>query len=113
MTTARRILILGAAGRDFHNFLVAFRDDPTALVVGFTAAQIPGIGGRRFPAALAGPRYPDGIPIEDEARLEALCRERGVEQVVFAYSDAPTWTCRDRSAPDSRKNTSQCPGAGL
>ena len=87
MTTARRTLILGAAGRDFHNFLVALRDDPTVEVVGFTAAQIPGIGGRRLPAALAGPRYPDGIPIEDEARFEGLCRARGVAQVVFAYSD--------------------------
>ena len=87
MATARRTLILGAAGRDFHNFLVALRDDPAVEVVGFTAAQIPGIGGRRFPASLAGPRYPDGIPIEDEARLEALCAERRVDQVVFAYSD--------------------------
>ena len=87
MTTARRVLILGAAGRDFHNFNVVFRDDPTVTVVGFTAAQIPGIGGRRYPAALAGPRYPDGIPIDDEAQLEALCRARRVDQVVFAYSD--------------------------
>jgi predicted GTPase len=82
-----RTLILGAAGRDFHNFLVALRDDPAVEVIGFTAAQIPGIGGRRFPASLAGPRYPDGIAIEDEANLETVCRERAVEQVVFAYSD--------------------------
>lgn len=53
-------MILGAAGRDFHNFTVVYRDDPTATVVGFTAAQIPGIAGRRYPAALAGPRYPSG-----------------------------------------------------
>ncbi len=82
-----RILILGAAGRDFHNFNVLYRDDPEATVVAFTAAQIPGIGGRRYPVALAGPRYPEGIPIEAEADLEALCRRHGVTHVVFAYSD--------------------------
>jgi predicted GTPase len=80
-------LILGAAGRDFHNFNVLYRDDPTVTVVGFTAAQIPGISCRRYPASLAGQRYPDGIPIDDEERLELLCRERRVDQVVFAYSD--------------------------
>jgi len=85
----RRVLILGAAGRDFHNFNVVFRDDPASIVVGFTATQIPGIAGRRYPAALAGPRYPDGIPIDDEAELEALCRSRDVDEVVFAYSDVP------------------------
>lgn len=85
----RRVLILGAAGRDFHNFNVVYRDDPAHEVVAFTAAQIPGIAGRRYPAALAGPRYAQGIPIEDEARLEALCRELAVDLVVFAYSDLP------------------------
>ncbi len=85
----RRVLILGAAGRDFHNFNVVFRDDPTAVVVGFTASQIPGIAPRRYPSALAGARYPDGIPIDDEAALEALCRARRVDEVVFAYSDVP------------------------
>jgi predicted GTPase len=89
VTRPRRILILGAAGRDFHNFNVCYRDDPEALVVAFTAAQIPGISHRRYPAALAGPRYPDGIPIEDESELEALCAEHAVDQVVFAYSDVP------------------------
>ncbi len=83
----RRVLILGAAGRDFHDFNVAFRDDPGVEVVGFTAAQIPDIAGRRYPAALAGPRYPDGIPIYEESRLESLCAELGVERVVLAYSD--------------------------
>ncbi|HMM51909.1 MAG TPA: GTP-binding protein [Burkholderiaceae bacterium] len=87
MTRPTRILILGAAGRDFHNFNQVYRDDPGVEVVAFTATQIPGISGRRYPPELAGPRYPDGIPIEDEARLEALCRERGVDRVVFAYSD--------------------------
>jgi predicted GTPase len=83
----RRIVILGAAGRDFHNFNVVYRDDPTSVVVAFTAAQIPGIAGRRYPPALAGPRYPGGIPIEDEAALEAICRRERVDTVVFAYSD--------------------------
>jgi predicted GTPase len=82
-----RIVILGAAGRDFHNFNVVYRDDPAVEVVAFTGAQIPGIGGRRYPASLAGPRYPEGIPIEDEAGLEAICRRRQVDRVAFAYSD--------------------------
>ncbi len=82
-----RVLILGAAGRDFHNFNVVFRDDPDVEVVAFTAAQIPGIAGRRYPPELAGPRYPEGIPIEPEARLEALLAEGRVDQAVFAYSD--------------------------
>lgn len=82
-----RVVILGAAGRDFHNFNVVYRDDPGVEVVAFTAAQIPGIAGRRYPAALAGPRYPDGIPIEPEAELDPLIEARGVDLVVFAYSD--------------------------
>lgn len=85
----RRVLILGAAGRDFHDFNVVYRDDPATRVVAFTAAQIPGIGGRRYPAALAGPRYPDGIPIAEESELESLCRAHQVDEVVFAYSDVP------------------------
>jgi predicted GTPase len=83
----QRVVIVGAAGRDFHNFNVVYRDDPGVQVVAFTAAQIPGISGRLYPAALAGPLYPDGIPIVDEGDLEALCRGRGVDTVVFAYSD--------------------------
>ncbi|MGE0455358.1 MAG: cyclic 2,3-diphosphoglycerate synthase [Vicinamibacteria bacterium] len=83
----RRIVIMGAAGRDFHNFNVAYRDEPAAVVVAFTAAQIPGIAGRRYPAQLAGLLYPEGIPIVDEAELEALCRREEVDEVVFAYSD--------------------------
>ena len=82
-----RILIMGAAGRDFHNFNVVYRHDPAFEVVAFTAAQIPGIAGRRYPAALAGPLYPQGIAVEPEAELEALIRTREIEQVVFAYSD--------------------------
>lgn len=84
---AKRVVIVGAAGRDFHNFNVVFRDDPACAVVAFTAAQIPGISGRRYPATLAGERYPDGIAILDEAELPNICRERNVDEVVFAYSD--------------------------
>ena len=84
---ARRVVIMGAAGRDFHNFNVVFRDDPTVRVVAFTAPQIPGIAGRRYPTSLAGPLYPDGIAIEEETELEAICRREQVDEVVFAYSD--------------------------
>jgi predicted GTPase len=89
MTTPTRTIILGAAGRDFHNFNMVYRDDPAATVVAFTATQIPGISGRRYPPSLAGPRYPNGIPIEDEGALEGICRRERVNQVVFAYSDVP------------------------
>lgn len=78
---------MGAAGRDFHNFNVVYRDDSLIEVVAFTAAQIPEIAGRIYPPSLAGPRYPDGIPIVDESELAELCREQDVDQVVFAYSD--------------------------
>jgi predicted GTPase len=83
----RWVVIMGAAGRDFHNFNVAYRDDPAVAVLAFTAAQIPGIAGRRYPAALAGALYPDGIPILPEAQLDAYCRATDVDEVVFAYSD--------------------------
>lgn len=83
----RRVVIVGAAGRDFHNFNMVYRDDPAVEVVAFTAAQIGGIAGRVYPAALAGPHYPSGIPIVDEDSLDTLCRERAVDEVVFAYSD--------------------------
>ena len=80
-------MILGAAGRDFHNFNVVYRDDRDVTVVAFTATQIPGIAGRRYPPALAGPRYPAGIAIVDESTLEMLCHREAVTEVVFAYSD--------------------------
>jgi predicted GTPase len=82
-----RIVILGAAGRDFHDFNLLWREDPSARVVAFTAAQIPHIENRRYPASLAGPLYPDGIPIVPEDRLESLIADEGVDQVAFAYSD--------------------------
>lgn len=84
---ARRIVILGAAGRDFHNFNVVYRDDPEVQVVAFTQAQIPRTSDRHYPPTLAGPRYPHGIPIVDEGDLEFVCRRECVEEVVFAYSD--------------------------
>ena len=83
----QRALILGAAGRDFHNFNVYFRDNADYQVVGFTAAQLPNIAGRRYPAELAGTRYPDGIPIEVEGGLPDMIRDRRVDVVVFSYSD--------------------------
>jgi predicted GTPase len=83
----RRVAILGAAGRDFHNFNVCFRKDPESRVIAFTAAQIPEIAGRRYPPELAGPLYPDGIPIVPEEQLEQLIVTQKVDLVVFSYSD--------------------------
>jgi predicted GTPase len=85
--TTKRILILGAAGRDFHNFNVVFRDNPEFEVVGFTATQIPGISNRGYPKELAGHLYPARIPIFEERDLERLIREHKVDAVVFSYSD--------------------------
>ncbi len=82
-----RVLIMGAAGRDFHNFNVYFRSNPNYEVVAFTATQIPNIEGRMYPAELAGPNYPKGIPIYPESELVNLIRDLRVNQVVFAYSD--------------------------
>jgi predicted GTPase len=83
----RRVLIMGAAGRDFHNFNVVYRNDPSAEVVAFTATQIPFIGDRRYPPSLSGERYPDGIQIHDESELVPLIRDLDVDEVVFSYSD--------------------------
>ena len=83
----RRVVIMGAAGRDFHDFNVVFRADAGVKVVAFTAAQIHGIDERRYPPELAGPYYPDGIPIVPEAGLLDLLRRERVDEVVFAYSD--------------------------
>jgi predicted GTPase len=82
-----KLLIMGAAGRDFHNFNVCFRNNPDYEVVAFTAAQIPGIEDKIYPPELAGKHYPKGIPIFSESRLEDLIREKGIQRVVFAYSD--------------------------
>ncbi len=84
---SQNVLILGAAGRDFHNFNVYFRGNPAYHVVAFTAAQIPNIADRRYPASLAGPDYPFGIPIQVESELERLIRDHAVDVAVFSYSD--------------------------
>ncbi len=84
-----RILIMGAAGRDFHNFNVYFRDNLDYEVVAFTATQIPNIDGRLYPPELAGPQYPNGIPIYAESNLVKLIEEEKIDQVIFAYSDVP------------------------
>ncbi len=85
--TRRRTLILGAAGRDFHNFNVLYRNDESYEVVAFTATQIPDIDGRKYPAQLAGPLYPQGIPILDEAELENIIRSESIDLCVLSYSD--------------------------
>ena len=85
----KKIIICGAAGRDFHNFNVLFRDNPEVKVTAFTATQIPDIDGRIYPPELAGSLYPQGIPIHDESKLPALIAEHGIDEVHFAYSDVP------------------------
>lgn len=83
----KRIIIMGAAGRDFHNFNLCFREDPTCEVVAFTATQIPYIHDRIYPPELSGPLYPKGIPIYPEDKLASLIRDKEIDEVVFAYSD--------------------------
>ncbi|MFQ5672715.1 MAG: cyclic 2,3-diphosphoglycerate synthase [Nitrospinales bacterium] len=87
--TRKRVIIMGAAGRDFHNFNMFFRGNPAYEVIAFTAAQIPGIDGKTYPPGLAGELYPRGIPIQTEDRLVQLIHDRNVDIVVFAYSDVP------------------------
>ena len=87
--TQRKIIIIGAAGRDFHNFNTFYRGHSGYKVVAFTAAQIPDIAGRKYPASLAGELYPEGIPIYDQADLERLIKELDADECVFAYSDVP------------------------
>lgn len=83
----KKVIIMGAAGRDFHNFNTVFRDNPDDNVVAFTATQIPDIEGRRYPPSLAGDLYPQGIPIVHEDELPRLIKEENVDEVVFSYSD--------------------------
>ena len=83
----RNVVIMGAAGRDFHNFNCVFRDDSSVRVVAFTATQIPDIAGRRYPPDIAGPLYPEGIPIVAESELEGLFKGQRIDEVVFSYSD--------------------------
>lgn len=93
-----KVIIMGAAGRDFHNFNVFFRDNEAYEVVAFTATQIPGIEGRRYPPQLSGPLYPEGIPIEPEEELPRLIKEHGVQVVVFSYSDVSHQHVMERAA---------------
>src|ERR1039458_9992687 len=83
----KRVLILGAAGREFPHFNVLFRNNPDYQVVAFTATQIPDIAGRRYPPELAGRLYPEGIPIFEEKDLESLVAKYEIDAVVFSYSD--------------------------
>jgi predicted GTPase len=83
----KKVIIMGAAGRDFHNFNVYYRDNENYEVVAFTAQQIPNIAGRKYPSSLSGKLYPDGIPIYDEVELPELIKKYKVDEVVFAYSD--------------------------
>ncbi len=98
MTHRTKVIIMGAAGRDFHNFNVYFRNNNTYDVVAFTATQIPNIEGRVYPAALAGALYPNGIPIFPESDLPKLIRQHHIEQVVFAYSDVSHETVMHRAS---------------
>ncbi len=84
-----KVIIMGAAGRDFHDFNVYFRDNPRYKVVAFTAAQIPGIEGRFYPPELSGLLYPQGIPVYPEDELGQLIRKHGIDLVSFCYSDVP------------------------
>ena len=93
-----KTIIMGAAGRDFHNFNVVYRDNDRYDVIAFTATQIPNIDGRRYPAVLAGRLYPEGIPIHPESDLEKLIKKHGVQEVVFAYSDVPYNYVMDRGS---------------
>ncbi len=98
MKGTRKVIIMGAAGRDFHNFNVRFRDDSRYRVEAFTAFQIPGIAGRIYPPELAGQLYPAGIPIFDESELPALIERFRVDEVVFSYSDIPHVEVMHRAA---------------
>ncbi len=94
----RKVVIMGAAGRDFHNFNCLFRENEDVEVVAFTATQIPDIDGRAYPAVLAGSLYPDGIPIRPEEELEQIVREQKIEEVWFSYSDVSHQYVMDKAA---------------
>ena len=94
----KKVIIMGAAGRDFHNFNVVFRDNDAYQVVAFTATQIPDIADRKYPAALAGKLYPKGIPIHAEEELTDLIRKHDVKEVIFAYSDVPHTRLMNRAS---------------
>ncbi|UCG60882.1 MAG: GTPase [Candidatus Zixiibacteriota bacterium] len=94
----KKIIIMGAAGRDFHNFNTLYRNNKDVQVVAFTATQIPDIEGRKYPAALAGKLYPRGIPIYEEANLLDLIKKHGIDEVVFSYSDVPYQYVMEKAA---------------
>ncbi len=94
----KKIIIMGAAGRDFHNFNTVYRDNKDVEVVAFTATQIPDIHGRKYPAVLAGKLYPKGIPIYDESELINLIKKHAIDEVVFSYSDVPYQYLMERAA---------------
>jgi predicted GTPase len=98
MTEKKKVIIMGAAGRDFHNFNVYFRNNPAYEVVAFTATQIPDIAGRKYPPKLSGSNYPKGIPIYPEEQISALIQKHTIDEVVFAYSDLPYPYVMERSA---------------
>lgn len=98
MSEKKKVIIMGAAGRDFHNFNVYFRANKNYEVVAFTATQIPDIHGRKYPPELSGPLYPNGIPIHAEEELPTLIKKHDVDQVVFAYSDLPYDYVMEKSA---------------
>jgi predicted GTPase len=98
MNEKKNIIIMGAAGRDFHNFNVYFRSNPSYQVVAFTATQIPDISGRKYPPELSGNLYPDGIPIYAEEKLASLIKKHHVDEVVFSYSDLPYAYVMEKSA---------------
>ena len=104
----RKVIIIGAAGRDFHNFNTRYRDDESVEVVAFTAEQIPGIEGRTYPADLAGPLYPDGIAIYAEEQLPRLIDELGADECAFSYSDVNRSSAR-RAAAGSPSTRSAAP----
>ena len=94
----KKIIIMGAAGRDFHNFNTLYRDNADVQVVAFTATQIPDIDGRKYPAKLAGKLYPKGIPIHDESELLNLIKKHSIDEVVFSYSDVPYQYVMEKAA---------------
>jgi len=98
MADKKKIIIMGAAGRDFHNFNVYFRENNDYEVVAFTATQIPDISGRKYPPELSGKLYPNGIPIYPEEDITKLIKENDIDEVVFAYSDLPYPYVMNRSA---------------
>ncbi len=96
--TKTKVIIMGAAGRDFHNFNTRYRDNDSVEVVAFTATQIPDIDGRKYPASLAGKNYPNGIPIHSEEELVDLIKKHNIDEVVFSYSDVPYEYVMSKSA---------------